>query len=501
MQSTNLTALGRDTRVNRFILTLLTIGFAALLAGLGAALWTQQRNTDSERWVAHTLEVQARIGAFASKAERMETARRGRLLSDDPAFNGLFDEALASALADLDMVQSKTADNPEQAANIRRMRQLLSDYVKAERTERSRGRSAQAALRSDFFHDPVVVHIREIRQVADAMADEERTLLRQRESLQGQSLRTFNMVLVAIALLILTVASATILLVRRTLRDLRASRLELSALNTDLERLVDSRTTELQRANAEIQRFAYIVSHDLRSPLVNVMGFTAELEAATDVIARSLHDPAQAGAAVPSPADVLRAVEEDLPEAIGFIRSSTQKMDRLINAILRLSREGRRTLAPETLDLTALVRSIADTMQHRLTETGTTLTIAPLPALTSDRTALEQILSNLMENALKYLQPGRAGEIHISGKAVRGRAIIEVTDNGRGIDPRDHERIFDLFRRSGVQDQPGEGIGLAHVRALAYRLGGVIEVVSELGKGATFRVNLPIEWKGAEANG
>jgi signal transduction histidine kinase len=80
-------------------------------------------------------------------------------------------------------------------------------------------------------------------------------------------------------------------------------------------------------------------------------------------------------------------------------------MDRLINAILRLSREGRRTLAPELLDLNALVRSIADTMQHPDRDRHA-LTIAPLPMLTSDRTALEQILSNLMENALKYLQPG-----------------------------------------------------------------------------------------------
>jgi signal transduction histidine kinase len=431
----------------------------------------------------------------------METARRGRLLSDDPAFNGLFDQALASALADLDVLQQKTIDNPDQAANIRRMHDILNAYVAAEQAERKRGASAQIALRSNFFNDPVVLHIRQIRQVADAMAEEERGLLRQREATQTQNLRTFNLVLVAIGLLILAVATATILLVRRTLRELRASRLELSALNADLERLVDSRTTELQRANAEIQRFAYIVSHDLRSPLVNVMGFTAELEAATKVIARSLDDPAQPGVTVPSPEDVRRAVGEDLPEAIGFIRSSTQKMDRLINAILRLSREGRRTLAPESLDLGVLVRSIADSMQHRLTETETALSIAPLPTLTSDRTAVEQILSNLMENALKYLQPGRRGEIRITGKVARGRAIIEVSDNGRGIDPRDHERIFDLFRRSGVQDQPGEGIGLAHVRALAYRLGGVIEVVSELGQGATFRVNLPVEWKGAENNG
>jgi len=71
------------------------------------------------------------------------------------------------------------------------------------------------------------------------------------------------------------------------------------------------------------------------------------------------------------------------------------------------------------------------------------------------------------------------------------RVILSVIDNGRGIDPRDHQRVFDLFRRSGSQDQPGEGIGLAHVRALAYRLGGTIDVQSTLGEGATFRLNLP----------
>jgi light-regulated signal transduction histidine kinase (bacteriophytochrome) len=139
-------------------------------------------------------------------------------------------------------------------------------------------------------------------------------------------------------------------------------------------------------------------------------------------------------------------------------------------------------------------------MQHRLDEAGTALTIAPLPDADQrpHRAGADPVQPD--GKCPEVLQPGRAGEIRVSGSVARGRAIIEVADK-RGIDPRDHERIFDLFRRSGVQDQPGEGIGLAHVRALAYRLGGVIEVVSELGQGATFRVNLPIEWKGAEANG
>ena len=95
-------------------------------------------------------------------------------------------------------------------------------------------------------------------------------------------------------------------------------------------------------------------------------------------------------------------------------------------------------------------------------------------------------------------RPGRPGVIRVTGGADFGRAWVDVIDNGRGIATRDHERVFDLFRRSGVQDQPGEGIGLAHARALAYRLGGTIEVQSELGEGSTFRLILPIEWQSGE---
>jgi signal transduction histidine kinase len=118
----------------------------------------------------------------------------------------------------------------------------------------------------------------------------------------------------------------------------------------------------------------------------------------------------------------------------------------------------------------------------------------PMPSLRHDRLAVEQIFSNLMENATKYLQLGRQGVIMVRGRREGSRAIFEVEDNGRGIAPADHERIFELFRRSGQQDQQGEGIGLANVRALAYRLGGTITVRSVLSEGSTFVVDLPVEF-------
>jgi signal transduction histidine kinase len=115
----------------------------------------------------------------------------------------------------------------------------------------------------------------------------------------------------------------------------------------------------------------------------------------------------------------------------------------------------------------------------------------PLPDIVSDRVAVEQIFSNLVENAVKYLAKGRPGRITVRGRLQGDHVLFEVQDNGRGIDPKDHDRVFDLFRRSGAQDQPGEGIGLAHVRALAYRLGGLITCESALDQGATFRLSLP----------
>jgi signal transduction histidine kinase len=169
-------------------------------------------------------------------------------------------------------------------------------------------------------------------------------------------------------------------------------------------------------------------------------------------------------------------------------------MDRLISAILNLTREGRREFEPVKIDTRELIEAIVGTMAHQAAEADAEIRIEPLPQITSDRLALEQIFSNLIDNALKYLKPGVPGRVSIRGRTKLGFAIFDVTDDGRGIDPRDHQRIFDLFRRAGTQDKPGQGIGLAHVRALVRRLGGTISVSSELHNGSTFTITLPIAW-------
>ena len=476
----------------RFLVACMTLGFTALMVTAGVAWWVSERN---ERYVAavnHTYRVENMIGDVHRLVEQAETARRGYMLHPDPMFRQSFGEARSSLGPTLDTLARLTGDNPVQQRALAAIRADLAQLARQHDASNALVERGDAAAAIALFQvDTGVEVVRDLRRVFGRMLTEERRLLTLRDAEQRSGQRTFYGVLIVAAVLLILLAVASLLTVLRYTRDLTGSRETLRALNDTLEQQVSTRTADLSRANDEIQRFAYIVSHDLRSPLVNVMGFTAELSAATDAMAVLL-DRAEVTAPDIVTEDARLAVREDLPEAIGFIRASTQKMDRLINAILKLSREGRRTIAPEPLDVATLIDGIADTMHHRIVERDVTLTVArPIPDIVSDRLAIEQILSNLIENAVKYLRPGVPGQITVSGEAVRGRVILSVADNGRGIDPRDHARVFDLFRRSGAQDQPGEGIGLAHVRALAYRLGGTIDVASTLGEGATFRLNLP----------
>ncbi|HEY3746598.1 MAG TPA: HAMP domain-containing sensor histidine kinase, partial [Gemmatimonadaceae bacterium] len=279
--------------------------------------------------------------------------------------------------------------------------------------------------------------------------------------------------------------------------------------NVNLEATVDERTADLREANDEIQRFAYIVSHDLRSPLVNIMGFTSELEELRGDIFRRIAALAKvAPETVPALAREVeveldgkdRQLSDDFSEALGFIKSSIAKMDRLISAILNLTREGRRRFEPVRIDTSELIQGVVKTLAHQADEAKSDIRIAPLPPIVSDRLALEQIFSNLIDNAIKYLRPGVPGEIAVRGRTKLGFAVFEVSDNGRGIDPKDHQRIFELFRRAGTQDKPGQGIGLAHVRTLVRRLGGTMSVASELNQGTTFTVTLPMAWPATPRN-
>jgi signal transduction histidine kinase len=485
---------------------LLSAGFLVLVIISATSVLLVNKSRSDTAWVVHTIEVENQTNALLLEIRRAESAARGYLLTRGPEFLTDHEDAVAAITPHLDKLADLTGDNPLQVENIRKLRTAIETRLQQFSQEMKLLKQGEAAQATALVREAAASNTTAtIRDVGDAMRAEENRLFELRTANADRSQRLASSVTIAGSALVILLAGIAIALLRRSAQARDDAEGRLRDNNLNLEATVEERTADLRAANDEIQRFAYIVSHDLRSPLVNIMGFTSELaELRGQIFKRiaALAPPAPAPSTSPSLAPDAepelesedQRLSEDFSEALGFIKSSIDKMDRLIAAILNLTREGRRRFEPQRLDMRKLIESLVSAVAHQASEAQAEIHIAPLPQIVSDRLAIEQIFSNLIDNAIKYLRPGVPGEIFVRGRTKLGFAVFEVADNGRGIDPKDHQRVFDLFRRAGIQDKPGQGIGLAHVRALVRRLGGTMSVASELNAGSTFTITLPLKW-------
>jgi signal transduction histidine kinase len=485
---------------------LLAAGFLVLVAISASSVILVNAARRDSGMVVHTVEAENQISTLLLEIRRAESAARAYMLNAQPSFLTEHEAAVAAIVPGLDKLADLTADNSVQVENIKKLRAAIAtrmaEFAKAVGFVKQNDAPSAVAMLPQTGAGAAVQAIADISR---AMRAEEDRLFIQRTRTADSTQQLASIVTVTGSGLVIALAGLSIFLVQRSSRARDEAEAQLRDNNLNLESTVEERTADLREANDEIQRFAYIVSHDLRSPLVNIMGFTSELEELRGDIFRRIASLANDTPVVPDvngelPEPALpeqdKQLSADFTEALGFIKSSIGKMDRLISAILNLTREGRREFKPVKIDTRDLIENIASTVAHQAAETETTIRVEPLPDIVSDRLALEQIFSNLIDNAIKYLKPGVPGDILVKGRTKMGFAIYEIVDNGRGIDPKDHQRIFDLFRRAGTQDKPGQGIGLAHVRALVRRLGGTMSVSSELGAGSNFTVTLPARWTG-----
>jgi len=152
---------------------------------------------------------------------------------------------------------------------------------------------------------------------------------------------------------------------------------------------------------------------------------------------------------------------------------------------------GRRDLRLEPVDLSDLTNSTLQTLMHQIAVEHVEVNVGQLPVIVADRTSMEQIVGNLLDNAIKYLEPGRRGVIDITAEERGNQTVVSVRDNGRGIAGDDLPKVFAPFRRAGKQGVPGEGMGLPYVQTLVHRHGGRIWLESELGTGSTFSFSIP----------
>jgi signal transduction histidine kinase len=467
----------------------LVVGLLALLSIIGMTFWLGERAQVYFNDVIRARDLRGSVVELRNAVVTAESSQRGFLVTGSEIYLAPYGSAKSAAQRQIKAVAAATP-NGETDVSVQTLASLLQKkFVEMDRT---------IALKREFRDEEALGVIRDNR--GKALMDEANVffsgiiraaddlLTKAVEEEKANALRLRWVSIVGGIVIVLVGAGATFTVLRYT-RELMAARDEVRHLNAGLEKRVKDRTEDLATANDEMRRFVHIVSHDLRAPLVNIMGFTSELEESMGTLQAFV---GKADAAHPATAPAHAAVSVDLPEAVGFIRSSTKKMDDLISAILKLSREGRRKLVREQVDLDELISATSASIQHQLSEAGAEIMRElEVSIVETDRLALEQILGNLLDNAVKYRAPERPLRVVVRSKPYDDRVVLEVADNGRGIAAQDQERVFELFRRAGKQDQPGEGVGLAYVRTLVQNLGGTVHMTSVIGEGTVFRITLP----------
>ena len=229
-----------------------------------------------------------------------------------------------------------------------------------------------------------------------------------------------------------------------------------------------SRTEEVEAANRELEGFSYSVSHDLRSPLRAIDGFSRML---TEDYGERLDDEGRRRLAV--------------------IREGSQRMGRLIDDLLEFSRLGKKPLACSAIDMTALAGEVYRELRTADPEGSPAFDLAPLPKGWGDAAMLRQVLANLLSNALKYVRKDRAPHIEVRGWAEGDRNVYCVKDDGVGFDMAYYHKLFGVFQRLHSAEFPGTGVGLAIVQRIVTRHGGKVWAESKPDEGSSFYFSLP----------
>jgi PAS domain S-box-containing protein len=231
-------------------------------------------------------------------------------------------------------------------------------------------------------------------------------------------------------------------------------------------------TEELRRSNAELEQFAYVASHDLQEPLRMVSSYT-------QLLARRYQDK----------------LDNDANEFIGYAVDGANRMQRLIQDLLAYSRVGKRQQALKKVDSNEIMRNVLRNLQVAIEESNTKISYPDsLPTVKADYSQFEQLLQNLIGNAIKYRDKSRVCEIQINCEQVGNMWQFSIADNGIGIEADYFERIFEIFKRlHGKETYSGTGLGLAVCKRIVDGHGGKIWLESELGKGSIFYFTLPLE--------
>lgn len=244
---------------------------------------------------------------------------------------------------------------------------------------------------------------------------------------------------------------------------------------------------KLEYKNRELQSIVYIASHDLKSPLVNILGFNGELRLACRKLSEMLKQ-----SNCPELIGAVRPLVRDIQESQMFIESGGNKMQVLIDGLLTVSRIGTQPILIQRIDMNAMLEGVLRTMKYQIQTAKAQVHVGELPPCMGDPAQVNQVFTNLIDNALKYLKPDTPGAVSITGQRDGKMSVYRVTDNGIGIRQEYFSKIFEIYHRLNPESEnSGQGLGLTIVLRIMERLGGEVSLESNFGKGSTFVVKLP----------
>ncbi len=313
-------------------------------------------------------------------------------------------------------------------------------------------------------------------------------LLLPREAYRGSMWQTGVNILAAAAILLAGLFIGCWRLASAWVRQEQAEA-EVRRINQGLEVMVDARTEELRTKNDELESLIYVVSHDLRAPILKFQEFSALFEK----LVRNVEERLKTDEPSVQELETIAAqLGGQIPASLTTMLENTDRMYPLVNGLHHISRANRAILDIQPLDMNAMLSKIAAELDAELRATGGTIEIADLPDCMGDAAHLEMVFTNLLGNAIKYRHPDRPPAVRISGEMTDGRAVYEVSDNGVGFAAEHCQHVWDLFyRRVLMGETEGQGLDLTLVRRIVERHHGRISLESEEGVGSRFLVALP----------
>lgn len=441
------------------------IGFVAsvvlLVIVFTLALLAVRGYGSTNRWVAHSHEVIAELEGLAASLVEADSVWRGFISSGDPIYLKERDAVLTRLDQHLQAAKQLTLDNAEQQSRLHEMESTLEqrhEQINA-LIALAQSQGLPVAQRSPICEDVRKITLRVSAQIAQLQREENVLLAKRR----GEDAVWANGLIATFITLLLTVVGVLAWLGLRVRAETRARARHaesLARLNLSLE-----------AANRELESFSYSVSHDLRSPLRAIDGYSLMLEE-----------------------DYAPQLDETARRYIKTIRAGSQRMAALIDDLLTFSRLSRQSLNRQTVDMNMLARRAAAEVLEGQPEPKPAVNIAQLPPVPGDPALLRQVWTNLISNAVKYSSKSATPEVRIRAET-EGRLVrYEVQDNGVGFDMKYADKLFGVFQRLHSMDEyPGTGVGLAIVQRIINRHEGAVTAKGERGKGATFGFILPTE--------